>query len=323
MLPMKRLREPRPKEPFILRRFLARMLRMFLFIILVLLALGWTLPPIIFTSATLHPPRFPVRTDPATLSFPVESVAFPSAEGFTLRGWFGRKSASAPVILLGHGYPANREQMIPYAALLYDAGYSVLLLDWRAWGESGGTLTTFGLHEADDLRRAMDYLTGRPDLQHPRFGGLGVSMGAGLMLIGAAYDHRLAAVVCDSSYARVGGMFGQWNSIGLTVWPHRIPFAPLGEPTANVLLEGHLAEIDPITQAAAVSPSALLLVHAEHDGNGLTPLSGAQAIYATAKEPKAIWISPTGNHAGIIQANPDGYRAAVIPFLDKYLRDTP
>jgi dipeptidyl aminopeptidase/acylaminoacyl peptidase len=302
------------------RRFLRRFLRLLTFTIAVLLLAGWLGAPLALVNTTLHPPRFPVAADTRNLPFPVEPVTFRAADGLILHGWFGYTNAAAPVILFGHGYPANREQMIPYAAFLYAAGYNVLLFDWRAWGESEGTLTTFGLHEVDDLRGALDYLQARPDLQNPRFGGLGVSMGAGLMLIGAAQDHRLAAVVGDSTYARLAPMFAQWNSIGLRIWPYRLGFAPLAAPYANLRLDGHLADLDPLRQAPAVSPSALLLVHAEHDSNGLTPVAGARQIFAAAQEPKALWVSPLGDHVSILAANPDAYEQHVRAFFDTYLR---
>lgn len=303
-----------------LRRFLGRFLRLLTFTLVVMGLLFWLLTPVMLVHATLHPARTSVRTDPATLPFPVEAVAIAAPGGVTLRGWFGYRARRAPVILFGHGYPATREQMIPYAAFLYEAGYNVLLLDWRAWGESGGDATTFGRRETDDVRAVLDYLETRPDLDHPgRYGGLGVSLGAGLLLLAAAHDHRLVAVVCDSTYPVVTPMFTQWNSIGLRIWPYRLAFAPTAEPAANFLLEGRLADLHPLAQAAAVSPSALLLIHAEHDGNGLTPLSGAEQIFAAAREPKELWISPLGNHATVLPANPVAYRRVVTNFLARYL----
>ncbi|HMA34822.1 MAG TPA: alpha/beta fold hydrolase [Chloroflexia bacterium] len=296
-----------------------RALRRILLICASVVLLIWLGYPSMMVYLTLHPARHPSQTDPRSLPFPVEPVAFPAVDGVTVRGWFGRAAADAPVILLGHGYPANRDQMIPEAAFLYAAGYSVLLFDWRGWGASDGGMTTFGVHEVDDLSGAMNYLQARPDLRHPRFGGLGVSMGAGLMLLGAAHDHRLAAVVCDSTYERIAPMFGQWGGLGLTIWPYHLTFPPLAEPTANLLLDGRLADLDPLRQAAAVSPSALLLVHAAQDHNGLTPLAGAQRIYAAARAPKALWISPRGDHATIYAANPVEYQQQVLRFLATYL----
>ncbi|HUS17633.1 MAG TPA: alpha/beta fold hydrolase, partial [Chloroflexia bacterium] len=175
------------RRHFVWRRFLRRLMGTLVTITL----LTWLLVPVVMVGVTLHAPRIPLQNTAQSLPFPAEDVAFRTRDGLTLRGWLARAGAGAPVILLAHGYPANREQMIPQAAFLYEAGYSVLLLDFRAWGTSDGDRTTFGLRESDDLSAAMDYLTARSDLGHPRFGGLGVSLGAGLMVLGAAHDHRL------------------------------------------------------------------------------------------------------------------------------------
>ena len=313
-------RSLRPARRRPARSFAARLARAFLVTVTLLLLLAWTLPPVVLVYWTLHPPRIPVRTPLRALPFPATPVAIPTRDGLVLRGWLGIADAAAPVILFGHGYPATREQMIPYAAVLYQSGYNVLLFDWRGWGESDGATTTFGEHESDDLSDLMTALQRRPDLRGPRFGGLGVSLGAGLMLLGAAHDHRLAAVVCDSTYTVITPMFTQWESVGLRIWPGRLVFAPLAAPAANAWLDGRLGDLDPLAHAGGVSPSALLLVHAQHDHNGLTPLSGAQQIYAAAREPKALWVAPRGDHASVLAADPALYSRTVVRFFDTYLR---
>jgi dipeptidyl aminopeptidase/acylaminoacyl peptidase len=166
----------------------------------------------------------------------------------------------------------------------------------------------------------MDYLSARPDLTQPRFGGLGVSYGAGLVLLAAAHDHRLAAVVSDSTYPSATPMFTQWNDIYMRIWPYHIPLAPLGAPAANVMLDGRLDDLAPLKQAPAVSPSALLLIHGAQDFNPLTSRAGTEAIYAAAHEPKAVWMAPRGEHASVLFADPVGYRDQVVAFFDRYLR---
>jgi len=211
--------------------------------------------------------------------------------------------------------------MIPQATFLARAGYRVLLFDWRAHGESEGTMTTFGRHEVDDLRAALDYLQHRPDLGHPRFGGLGVSYGAAMMLLGAAQDHRLAAIVADSIYIypTFAHQFEQMNHQGMDFGPIHVPAAPFVQPIAELALGGHLADLDPLKYAPAVSPSALLLIHTAHDHYAFTPLSGAQQVLAAARAPKALWISPLGDHATAVEANPAAYQRQVLAFFATYL----
>ena len=195
-------RARRPMQPraagqpwFVLRRFVRRFIRTFILIWVLLIVGAWVGAPMALTYLSISPRTWttlkqwgaPIDTDqhtlqildPRDLPFPAEAVAFRTPDGLMLRGWFGRASATAPVILLGHGYPGNREFMIPHATMLYQAGYSVLLFDWRSMGESEGGRVTFGLHETDDLRGAIDYLEARPDLTPPPNRGAGGLDGRG------------------------------------------------------------------------------------------------------------------------------------------------
>lgn len=47
--------------------------------------------------------------------------------------------------------------MLPQARYLHDAGYDLLLFDWRALGASDGSFTSYGYYEKRDLKAALDY----------------------------------------------------------------------------------------------------------------------------------------------------------------------
>jgi pimeloyl-ACP methyl ester carboxylesterase len=88
-----------------------------------------------------------------------ESVLIPSESGSLLHGWFvpGRHNA---VVLL-HGLHASRRNQLDRARLVHGAGYSVLLFDFQAHGESSGSNVTFGYLESRDARAAVDYVRRR------------------------------------------------------------------------------------------------------------------------------------------------------------------
>jgi dipeptidyl aminopeptidase/acylaminoacyl peptidase len=311
----------RPVVP-VRRRRIVRLLRLAVFTLVAIPLTVWLLTPIVVVYNILHPRHVAVTTTLSQLPFPAENVSIQASDGVTLRGWFARRSATAPVILVGHGFENTRANMIPYGDFLYQDGYSVLLLDWRAWGDSGGDMTTFGRRESGDISAALDYLTARPDLDHPHFAALGVSYGSALMLQAAAHDHRLVAVVCDSLYIypTFVNLFHDWDTNGMPVGNGRVPSAPLTAFMANWMLGGHMEELDPLKEAPNVAPTALLVIHALHDHHPMTPVSGAEQVFAAAQEPKAEWISPVGDHASVFFADPDGYRQHVLTFLDTYVR---
>ena len=66
------------------------------------------------------------------------SLRLPVPEGQHVSGWFARGRAGAGAVLLLHGVRADRTQMIERARFLATAGYSVLLIDLPAHGESSG-----------------------------------------------------------------------------------------------------------------------------------------------------------------------------------------
>src|SRR5207302_3968815 len=121
-----------------------------------LLGLGWKA-----SGHAMHPgaPAYPW----AVGDFPNldgKEVTVTSRTGVELAGRFfaGRSRAT---IILSHGYGGNRDEMLPVANSLHDAGFSVFSYDLPGCGGSGGQVT-FGAKEAEDLRSVLDYLTTRP-----------------------------------------------------------------------------------------------------------------------------------------------------------------
>jgi predicted alpha/beta-fold hydrolase len=89
--------------------------------------------------------------------------------------------------------------MMPWAHWLHDAGYSLLMFDFRAHGESGGDWCTLGRNEPLDVLSAVNWLSERyPGMP---LGALGFSMGGAACLLAAAEDERLAAVASHAGFA--------------------------------------------------------------------------------------------------------------------------
>jgi len=73
-----------------------------------------------------------------------QSVQFPSQSGSTIHGWFISGKTGYGAIVLMHGVRANRLSMLDRARFLSRAGYSILLFDFQAHGESDGRQITMG-----------------------------------------------------------------------------------------------------------------------------------------------------------------------------------
>ena len=102
-----------------------------------------------------------------------------------------------PAILLLHGLGGNRASMNEIAEQFFAPyGYSVLTVDARGHGESGGVSTFVGSRELADYAAALSWLRLRPGVSDTRVGALGFSLGGGSVwkLVRAA-GTRLAAAV--------------------------------------------------------------------------------------------------------------------------------
>src|SRR5438552_2302297 len=161
-------------------------------------------------------PKAIVKT-PASQSLHFANVSFPSRDDqIMLKGWLipgvlpdGRMTVDR-VIVAVHGTRTNRESpgdhLMELTGALARNGFGVLSFDMRGMGESPPAPLSMGNLEQRDVLGAVDFLqTGRlpfAELGRPRLiGGLGISMGAATLLLAAAREPAIKAVVSDSAFA--------------------------------------------------------------------------------------------------------------------------
>ena len=129
----------------------------------------------------------------------------PDGKGSFSLGWepeprdtFQPRERPATILVL-HGYGMMKESMAPWAFVLAQAGFRVVVVDLRGHGQSTGTKIAFGKYETTDLRQVLDYLMAR-GLCDEQVGVLGLSYGATLALNWAARDARVRTVVAIAPY---------------------------------------------------------------------------------------------------------------------------
>jgi fermentation-respiration switch protein FrsA (DUF1100 family) len=100
-----------------------------------------------------HLVYFPDTTAPP-LPLGAQPVALRTADGLSLDAW--HFSGDGPTVLVAQGNAGNRSGRVPLAAALVEAGFAVLLFDYRGYGGNPGSPTEEGL--ALDIRAAHRYL---------------------------------------------------------------------------------------------------------------------------------------------------------------------
>src|SRR2546429_5192768 len=256
-------------------------------------------------------PKAIVKT-PASQALRFANVTFPSREDqIMLKGWLipgvlpdGRLTVDR-VIVVVHGTRTNRESpgdhVLELTGALARHGLAVLSFDRRGMGESPPAPLSMGNLEQRDVLGAVDYLrTGSlpfPELGRPRtIGGLGISMGASTLLLAAAREPAIQAVVSDSAYADAAPLLEREIPKRSVAVVGRIPgvFAPSALAMARILYGVDLFGARPVDTIARIAPRPLLLIHGAADD--YVPISHFQQLDAAATLPAAAhvptWIVP-------------------------------
>ncbi|MEW6200624.1 MAG: acetylxylan esterase [bacterium] len=180
-----------------------------------------------------------------------------------------------PVLMLQHGLNASKDEIFErYGGGLIKAGYAIFLMDGELHGERRAdvsdaiirypiVLRDVFIQTIIDLRRAVDYLKTRNDLDTARLAYIGFSLGSYEGTVFTSIDKRIKAVilvVCGS------------------LEPTFAPLRMLPEYRELSVI------LDPERYIKKIAPRPLLMVNANQDA--VIPLEGARKLFEAAEQPK-------------------------------------
>jgi alpha-beta hydrolase superfamily lysophospholipase len=90
-------------------------------------------------------------------------------------------------VLMFHGHGSNKSAVIREAEEFYSLGYNVITTDFRAHGNSEGTICTIGYNESKDVKAVYDYIQQKGETNIVLWG---ISLGAST-ITKAIYDYNL------------------------------------------------------------------------------------------------------------------------------------
>ncbi len=145
-------------------------------------------------------PNAPLFDSPANHGLDYEDVSFEASDGVTLRGWlipgdpdrviiqshFGLFCSRAGYTREGKNFLLrpipNDVEFLRQAKYFHDAGYTVLVYDFRNHGESDEAMdgfVSYGPEEAKDVVAAVEFITSHPTYGHASIGLMSICMGQG------------------------------------------------------------------------------------------------------------------------------------------------
>lgn len=236
-------------------------------------------------------------SNPAEWGCQYETVKFAAKDGTQLHGWFipcpnGAKK-DKPTIVFSHGNAGSIGHHLGFVVWLVDAGYNVLMYDYRGFGKSGGMVDRRGI--VNDVKAAFDYTSSRADVNAGNLVSYGHSLGGAksVTAIGESPVKGLRAVIIDGSFASYQAMA---SIIG-------------GQLGASVVTD----ELSPKDYVGKLSPVPLLVVHGTRDE--VVPVSQGRQLYQSAREPKTLFEVKNGRHGDALVRDNGAFRKRMLAWL--------
>lgn len=184
--------------------------------------------------------------------------------------------APYPAIILVHGSGGHKETsyIVFIAEALVKAGFATLSIDTQYHGDRARPGVSGEIHMPDsfrmrdgwiqsvvDLRRCVDYLHSRPDIQKNKIGYMGFSQGA---MLGAVLGGVEARIACFCLAVPGGGLLDIVKNIDK--YPVIKAHWPLKKtPETMKIIEEVVDITDPIYYVGRILPRPLLIIVANHD----------------------------------------------------------
>ncbi len=265
----------------------------------------------------LHPvsKRKALEVWPDQYKLVYENIYFKTADGILIKGWFIPNDRSDKTIILMHGWGMNRGDVFKNTYFLHDLGYNLMYFDFRALGESGGTVSSIGYLEIKDLQAAIAFLKATRPQACASIGLYGISMGGMVAICEAAQNPEIKCVVAEASYYSFRRVVSRW------AWVHKkVPYFPLIPIVLHYMrryLGANPEHYSPKYNIPKIAPRPVFIIHGRYDN--LVPAAQAKMLFKRAGEPKEIWLVPGAKHNKCAEVGGFEYKQRLMNFYKKYL----
>lgn len=175
------------------------------------------------------------------MPYAVRTVTFASGDGSCVADLYADPRAGAqPFVIMAHGFGAERTWKLPdFAARFADAGFGVLLFDYRNFGDSPGETRQWvsPARHREDYHSALRYVRSLPNADATRIALWGTSLSGGNALMVAAEDGRVRALSC------LVPLFDAWAVMARMPWLAFFPVAALALADQAAALFGRKMDI--------------------------------------------------------------------------------
>lgn len=227
--------------------------------------------------------------------------------------WFDR--GGGRTVLMAHGYKASAYTNFCISGkAFWDRGYSLLLIDQRAHGQSGGRSSTFGLREQYDLLRWIDWV--RENTQTGDLVVYGVSMGCAAMAYASdkVGTDRVRAMVLDCGFTSPRD---ELVNVGIR---RRVPWQimlPVIRACFRLFFGGDINT--PVSRSLASTQIPAFFLHGT--GDRTVEPESSRKNYGACASKKVLTLIPGAEHTMAFAAGGEALRVELFSFLERAIRE--
>jgi hypothetical protein len=270
-----------------------------------LLAIGYTAACVHLFRQQTRMIFFPspiVETTPADFGLPYQDVWLLVAADSTerLHGWWiPATTRSIGVLLYLHGNGVNVGANVEHASRFHQLGFSVLLIDYRGYGQSAGNFPTEA-QVYEDAQAAWNYLTQVQRVPPAQIFLYGHSLGGAIAIDLAARHPDAAGLIVQGTFTSMRDMVNRTRH--LKVFP------------IDLLLT---QRFDSLSKVRSLH-MPVLFIHGSADQD--VPANMSETLYAAAPDPRQLWIVPGAGHNDVATIAGSEYLRVVRQFVDRASR---
>ena len=244
-------------------------------------------------------------------AMPYEALQITSFDGLELHGKFYEYAPGAPIEIMFHGYRGSAERDLAGGVQRsFSLGRSVLLVDQRCSGKSGGKVISFGVNEHKDCLAWVDFAC-RHFGPEARFILTGISMGATTVLMTADRElpENVIGILADCGYTTAKDII--MKVMRQMHLPDRLfyPFVKLG-----ARLFGHF-DLEEHSALEAVKRARVPVIFFHGEDDDFVPCSMSRENYEACASRKMLVTVPGAGHGLSYPVEPERYLSALREFF--------
>ncbi|NBC65353.1 MAG: alpha/beta fold hydrolase [Bacteroidetes bacterium] len=243
----------------------------------------------LFQSKLIFLPSSDLVVTPSGAGLQAEDVWIDTSDGERLHGWLFPNDATEYLVVLSHGNAGNISNRIDIAKFLQETGFSVMLYDYRSYGQSSGKPSEEGLYR--DIEAVVTFLKTVEGYTEQQMIMYGRSMG-GAVASFAATRFNVGGLVLDSAFKNVKSMVSDLY-----------PFVPSFLASYEFPTEQYVQQL---------SGTPVMIMHSPTDT--IVDISHGKALFGAANDPKTF-VELRGGHNDNFHASVDIYSRYWKDFL--------